>query len=57
METALAVGIAVSAITGLIVIAMFLRFLRRRSLWFFVFYRIIFGIMVLALAFFRRPAG
>src|SRR5580658_5718369 len=57
METALAVGIAVSAVTGMIVIALFLRFLRRRSLWFFVFYRIIFGIMVLALAFFRRPAG
>jgi len=57
METALAVGIAVSAVTGMIVIALFLRFLRRRSLWFFVLYRIIFGIMVLALAFFRRPAG
>jgi undecaprenyl-diphosphatase len=56
-HTGLAVGIAVSAITGMLVIAMFLRFLRRRSLWFFVFYRIIFGIMVLALAFFRRPAG
>src|SRR5579862_8757335 len=57
METALVVGIAVSAVTGMIVIAWFLRFLRHRSLWFFVFYRIIFGIMVLALAFFRRPAG
>jgi undecaprenyl-diphosphatase len=57
MEIALGVGIAVSAVTGMIVIALFLRFLRRRSLWFFVFYRIIFGIMVLALAFFRRPAG
>jgi len=57
METALVVGIAVSAITGMIVIAWFLRFLRQRSLWFFVFYRIIFGIIVLALAFFRRPAG
>jgi len=56
-HTGLAVGIAVSAVTGMIVIAMFLRFLRRRSLWFFVLYRIIFGIMVLALAFFRRPAG
>ncbi len=56
-HTGLAVGIAVSAITGMLVIALFLRFLRRRSLWFFVFYRIIFGIMVLALAFFRRPAG
>ena len=57
MEMALAVGIAVSGITGIIVIGLFLRFLRRRSLWFFVFYRIIFGIMVLALAFLRRPAG
>jgi undecaprenyl-diphosphatase len=56
-HTGLAVGIAVSAITGLLVIALFLRFLRHRSLWIFVFYRIIFGIMVLALAFFRRPAG
>jgi undecaprenyl-diphosphatase len=56
-HTGLAVGIAVSAVTGMIVIALFLRFLRHRSLWFFVFYRIIFGIMVLALAFFRRPAG
>jgi undecaprenyl-diphosphatase len=57
MQTAFAVGIAVSAVTGLIVIAWFLRFVRRRSLWFFVFYRIVFGIIVLALAFFRRPAG
>jgi undecaprenyl-diphosphatase len=57
METAFVVGIAVSAVTGLVVIAWFLRFLRHRSLWVFVFYRIIFGIIVLALAFFRRPAG
>jgi len=57
METAFAVGIVVSAFTGMLVIAWFLHFLRRRSLWFFVLYRIIFGIIVLALAFFRRPAG
>jgi len=57
METAVVLGIAVSAVTGIIVIGLFLRFLRRRSLWFFVFYRLIFGIIVLALAFFRRPAG
>jgi undecaprenyl-diphosphatase len=57
MRTAFGVGVAVSAVTGIMVIAWFLRFLRRRSLWFFVFYRVIFGIMVLALAFFRRPAG
>ena len=57
MQTQMLVGIAVSAITGMIVIAWFLRFLRRRSVWSFVIYRIIFGIIVLALAFFRRPAG
>jgi len=57
MAAAFGVGIAVSAVVGMIVIAWFLRFLRHRSLWFFVFYRIVFGIMVLALAFFRRPAG
>jgi len=57
MQTAFAVGIVVSGITGMLVIAWFLHFLRRRSLWFFVYYRIIFGIIVLALAFFRRPAG
>jgi len=57
MGTAFAVGIAISAVTGFAVIAWFLRFLRHRSLWFFVYYRIIFGIIVLALAFFRRPAG
>ena len=57
MQTAFAIGIAVSAVTGFIVIAWFLRFVRNRGLWFFVFYRIIFGIIVLALALFRRPAG
>jgi undecaprenyl-diphosphatase len=57
MQAAFTVGVVVSAVTGFAVIAWFLRFLRHRSLWFFVFYRIVFGIMVLALAFFRRPAG
>ena len=50
------VGVALSAITGCIVIAWFLRYLRRYSLMPFVYYRILFGIMVLALAFIRRPA-
>jgi undecaprenyl-diphosphatase len=50
------VGVAVSAVTGWIVIAWFLRYLRRSSLRPFVYYRIIFGIIVLALAFIRRPA-
>jgi undecaprenyl-diphosphatase len=50
------VGVSVSAITGCLVIAWFLRYLRRSSLRPFVYYRIIFGIIVLALAFIRRPA-
>jgi undecaprenyl-diphosphatase len=50
-------GILVSAVTGWLVIAWFLSFLRRGSLRFFVCYRIVFGIIVLALAFFRQPAG
>jgi undecaprenyl-diphosphatase len=51
-----AVGVAVSAITGCLVIAWFLHYLRYSSLRPFVYYRIVFGIIVLALAFIRRPA-
>lgn len=50
------IGIAVSGLTGCAVIAWFLRYLRRSGLRPFVYYRIIFGIIVLALAFIRRPA-
>jgi undecaprenyl-diphosphatase len=53
MHTAFIAGIAASAITGCIAIAFFLNFLRRQSLSVFVWYRIIFGIIVFALAFFR----
>ncbi len=56
VETDFLVGILVSALTGCAVIAWFLRYLRRSSLRPFVYYRIIFGIIVLALAFIRRPA-
>jgi undecaprenyl-diphosphatase len=52
-RAAFAVGIAVSAITGAITIRYFMEFLRRRSLGFFVTYRVIFGIIVIALAIFR----
>jgi undecaprenyl-diphosphatase len=38
------------------VIAWFLRYLRSAGLRPFVYYRIVFGIIVLALAFIRRPA-
>jgi undecaprenyl-diphosphatase len=47
------VGVSVSAITGCIVIAWFLRYLRRFTLMPFVYYRIVAGIVVLALAAFR----
>jgi undecaprenyl-diphosphatase len=54
MRLAFGVGVAVSAITGWIVIAFFLRFLRTHTLRFFVYYRIVFGIIVIALAVFAR---
>jgi len=50
----LAIGIIVSGITGVIVIAFFLEYLRRHSLVPFVWYRIIFGIIVVALTAFLR---
>ena len=50
------VGVAVSALTGCAVIGWFLHYLRHASLRAFVYYRIVFGIIVLALAFIRRPA-
>jgi undecaprenyl-diphosphatase len=50
------VGVVVSAVTGFGVLAWFLDYLRRGSLWPFVYYRTIFGIIVTALAFIRRPA-
>ena len=57
MRVPFAVGAAVSAILGAAVIAVFLRYLRRRSLMPFVYYRIVFGIIVVALAAFRVNAG
>jgi undecaprenyl-diphosphatase len=54
MRLPFAVGVAVSAVTGFIVIAFFLRFLRTHTLRFFVYYRIVFGIIVIALAIFAR---
>jgi undecaprenyl-diphosphatase len=57
-RAAFAVGVAVSAVAGFLVIAGFLAFLRRATMRVFVIYRIVFGIIVLALAyFFRFPAG
>jgi undecaprenyl-diphosphatase len=56
LNTDFLVGVAVSAITGCFVISWFLHYLRRSGLRPFVYYRIVFGIIVLALAFIRRPA-
>lgn len=44
------IGMLVSAVVGCAVIALFLRFLRTNTLRFFVYYRIAFGIIVIALA-------
>jgi undecaprenyl-diphosphatase len=57
MRLAFAVGVGLSGVVGFVVIAFFLNYLRRNTLSLFVYYRIIFGIIVLALAFFRPPAG
>ena len=56
LNTNFLVGVAVSAAVGWGVIAWFLHYLRRSGLMPFVWYRILFGIIVLALAFIRRPA-
>jgi undecaprenyl-diphosphatase len=50
MRTAFLLGILISGITGCVTIAFFLDFLRRRSLAFFVGYRIVFGVAIIALA-------
>ncbi len=47
----LLVAVAVSAFVGYIVIAFFLQYLRTRTLKIFVYYRIVFGIVILALWF------
>jgi undecaprenyl-diphosphatase len=50
------VGVTVSALTGCLVIGWFLHYLHRSTLRPFIYYRMAFGIIVLALAFIRRPA-
>jgi undecaprenyl-diphosphatase len=56
LNTDILVGVAVSTLTGCLVISWFLHYLRRGGLRPFVYYRIIFGIIVIALAFIRWPA-
>jgi undecaprenyl-diphosphatase len=57
MRMAFIVGIVVSGITGAVVIRFFMNYLRRGTLNFFVAYRIIFGIIIIALAHFFRLNG
>lgn len=57
MRLPYAVGILVSAVVGILVIAFFLKYVRRHSLAAFVWYRIFFGIIVVALAVFFRIGG
>jgi undecaprenyl-diphosphatase len=47
----LAISIVTSAVGGYLVIAFFLRYLQTRTLKIFIVYRILFGIVVLLLAF------
>lgn len=57
MRMPFALGIAISGVAGWVVIAFLLKYLQRHTLHFFIYYRLVFGIMVIALALFRRPAG
>ena len=57
MKTPFLVGISVSAVLGLGVIAFFLRFLRTHSLNLFVIYRVLLGLVVIGLALAHFHAG
>ena len=57
MRVPVVVGIVVSALVGAFVIGFLLDFLRRHTLKPFVYYRIVFGIIVIALAFVFPYAG
>mgnify|MGYP000851913748 CR=1 FL=1 len=57
MRVPFAIGVVVSGVTGAFIIAFLLNFLRRHGLWFFIWYRIVFGIIVVALATFFRFNG
>ena len=53
MQLPFALGAIISGLVGVVVITVFLKYLRSNSLMPFVYYRIVFGIIVIALAFFR----
>jgi len=52
----LAISIAVSGIGGFFVIAFFLRFLKTHTLKVFIVYRLVFGIIILVLAYLQAGA-
>src|SRR3984893_13349190 len=52
----LAISVAISGIAGYFVIAFFLRYLQTRTLKVFIVYRLVFGIIVLVLAFLQAGA-
>ena len=49
--SSVSISIVVSAIVGYAVIAFFLQYLQTRTLKIFIYYRILFGIVVIVLAF------
>jgi len=57
MKTPFLIGISVSAVLGLAVIAFFLRFLRTHSLNLFVIYRVLLGLAVIGLAMMHFHGG
>lgn len=54
MQTAFVVGFLVSALSGTLVVAFLMRFLRHHTMRIFVLYRVMLGILIIALALFRR---
>ncbi|MBM3728489.1 MAG: undecaprenyl-diphosphate phosphatase [Acidobacteria bacterium] len=54
LSTEFFLGMGLTAMVGCVVIALFMRFLARQNLRIFIGYRIVFGIVVIALAIFRR---
>ena len=52
----LAISVAISGIVGFLVIAFFLRYLKTRTLKVFIVYRLVFGIIILVLAYLQAGA-
>lgn len=57
MHSAFAVGVIASALFGYAVISVFLRYLQKATLQVFVYYRIVLGVIVLALTFLTNFGG